>query len=209
MDGIIKICNMALSLAGVTKRINSLEDSTVEAQQCAIYYDLSRDGLLQEHAWRFATKHAPLSLTDEKHPGWECVYAYPADCIRLLRVFCEGSGFDGQEWLRTSYEPQRPRLFELYSMKSGRTVLTNMEQAYAEYVSRATDPLQYPSLFSEALAYRLAMELVVPLAAGNFNNRDKLAQYYMRALAKAIEADANEAFTVQENYHTAFEEARR
>lgn len=209
MNGIIKICNMALSLASVTKRINSLDDATVEAQQCGIYFDSSRDGLLQEHAWRFATKHAPLSPMNEQHPSWDHVYAYPSDCIRLLRVFGAGSEMEGQEWLRTNYEPQRPRLFELYSMRSNRVILTNMEQAYGEYVSRAIDPLQYPPLFAEALAYRLAMELVVPLAAGNFNNRDKLAQYYMRALSKAIEADANEAFTVQENYHTAFEEARR
>lgn len=210
MSGIIKICNMALSLAGVTKRINSLGDTTIEANQCSIYIDSSRDGLLQEHAWRFATKHAPLALAAEAHPKWEYVYSYPVDCIRMLGVFGEGSDIYRQEWLRTAYEPRHlPRLYELYSMNSGRVILCNLEKAYGEYVSSTIDPLQYPPLFTEALAYRLAMELVVPLAAGNFNNRDKLAQYYMRALSKAIEADANEAFTIQENYHTAFEDSRR
>lgn len=211
MNGIVSICNMALSLAGVTKRINSLDEPSVEAQQCKLYINISRDGLLQEHHWRFATKHASLALSDEEHPHWQYVYTYPTDCIRLIRVFSEDTGLNGQEWLRTAHENTalRPRTFELYSMKSGRVILSNMTQAYGEYVSGAIDPTQYPPLFTEALAYRLAMELVVPLAAGNFGNRDKLAQYYMRALGKAIEADANEAFVIQENYHTAIEDSRR
>lgn len=211
MSGIINICNMALSLAGVTKRINSLDEPSVEAQQCKLYIDISRDGLLQEHLWRFATKHAPLALSNEKHPYWEFIYTYPTDCIRLIRVFGEDTEMNGQEWLRTARESATllPRTFEQHLMKTVRVILSNLEQAYGEYVSRAIDPTQYPPLFVEALAYRLAMELVVPLAAGNFGNRDKLAQYYMRALGKAIEADANEAFVIQENYHTAIEDSRR
>lgn len=210
MNGMVNICNMALSLAGVTKRINSLDEPSVEAQQCKLYINISRDGLLQEHHWRFATKHAPLALSDEAHPHWQYVYTYPTDCIRLIRVFCEDD-LGGQEWLHTAYKNTalRPRTFELYSTKSGRVILCNIEKAYGEYVSGAIDPMQYPPLFVEALAYRLAMELVVPLAAGNFGNRDKLAQYYMRALGKAIEADANEAFVIQENYHTTIEDSRR
>lgn len=211
MNGVVKICNMALSLAGVTKRINSLDEPSVEAQQCNLYINISRDGLLQEHHWRFATKHAPLALSDNTHTHWQYVYTYPADCIRLIRVFSEDTSLGSQEWLRTVHENAglRPRTFELQAMGDVRVILSNIEKAYGEYVSGAIDPTQYPPLFTEALAYRLAMELVVPLAAGNFGNRDKLAQYYMRALGKAIDADANEAFVIQENYHTAIEDSRR
>lgn len=211
MNGIVSVCNMALSLAGVTKRINSLDEPSVEAQQCKLYIDISRDGLLQEHHWRFATKHAPLALSDKTHTHWQYVYTYPTDCIRLIRVFSEDTSLIGQEWLRTAHENTslRLRTFELHAMGAGRVILSNLEKAYGEYVSRAVDQTQYPPLFVEALAYRMAMELVVPLAAGNFGNRDKLAQYYMRALGKAIEADANEAFVIQENYHTAIEDSRR
>lgn len=211
-ESVISICNRALSLAGITKRITSFDEETIEAKQCKMHFEALRDGMLQEHVWRFATKHAPLALTDETHPNWLYVYQYPSDCLRLTRVFsASGADMKGQEWLLSNYERTASRLhtFELYSMDSSRVVLCNIECAYGEYVSKAIDPLQYPPLFAEALVWRIAMELAVPLSGGNFDNREKLAQFYSWSRSKAVEADANEALDIQQNYHTAYEDARR
>ena len=80
------ICNMALAYIG-QGRIASIEEESEEAIQCGIFYDHLRRKLLSEHRWGFAERYVKLALLNEKIPGWKYIYAYPAKCLVIRKIY--------------------------------------------------------------------------------------------------------------------------
>jgi hypothetical protein len=101
-------------------------------------------------------------------PDFPFVCAEPFDLIRILEVD------DGEEYIRV-----------------GNRVLTKRSGARIKYVRRVEDPEQFDELFTEALQYAIAAEIVIT------NTRDpQLANYYRseyeRRLAVARSIDSAE-----------------
>src|SRR3954468_25037564 len=101
----VTICNRALQSIGTRTTIASLSELSVEARNCALIYDDTRDEVLQMAYWNFAQKTVYLALlksapgtpsnsastatqwtTDYPSPPWLYEYAYPEDCIQLSRI---------------------------------------------------------------------------------------------------------------------------
>lgn len=70
------ICNMALGYAGVNATIDSLDDSSAQAQACKTYYEQYRDQLLTAVQWSFARKRA--QLTTYSGAAWSTTTTYAA-----------------------------------------------------------------------------------------------------------------------------------
>lgn len=180
MQSQISICNRALARMGQTRFIRALDEASEEAETLRLHYDPVRRALLSDRVWRFATMLSPLPELTASVPGWEYVYAAPAGCLRVVAVTPATAPDD-------SGAP-----FETVRLPSGRAVLANVPNALCRYVYDVSDPMEFPPLFADALAWRLALEISAPLTTKQ-GLRDHLASHYMEALRRAVDVDAAEA----------------
>lgn len=154
------ICNLALGKIG-SERIMALTDQSQPARFCSLFYAQTRDELLREHAWNFATARATLSaLSAAPEFGWRFQFALPADCLRVLQL----NGYE---------ELQSRDMFDL----EGGNLLTDQASAEIRYVRREEDANKYDPLFIEALSTKLASKICVPLT-GSRSQADTLYKEY-------------------------------
>ena len=145
MSSVVEICNAALAKIG-SRRITSLEDESSEGRICKALYAITRDEMLEEFDWRFATARLELAAdVDEPISDWGYQYTLPTTVMRVLRVD------DGSSDYTIDWEVE------------GRKVMAGITPIYVLAVQRVDDPTQFPSLFASALAFRLAAEICTPL----------------------------------------------
>jgi len=194
----VDICNMALGRIGHSETILSLSERSKAAQACARFYAASRDFVLRDFPWNFATRAVQLAeVTGGTYPGWQHVYRYPTDCLQARQVTTAAG--TRLRWYET--DPTRsdrilrwlpPRIpFEVSSDASGRLILTDLEEAYLVYTARITDPNLFDSMFVSALAWHLAVELVMPLAVDE-RRAQRAERNYAIVLSQAAAVNANE-----------------
>lgn len=202
----VEICKLALSNIRA-RSINSLTESSVEAQQCKLKYSIVRDFLLRDVPWQFAREVKALALRTDEPLEWVYAYQYPSDCLNV-RYITADFGFKDQTADGIAYrdrydvwfvEPERQVPFELGSFSDGKAILTDQEDAYAVYTKRVTDPNQYDSQFILAFSWYLASELAVPLVGGDQGRtyRNDALQMYRAIVNAAVAADGNEKHRVK------------
>ena len=192
----ITICNLALSRIGAHS-IQALSELSKEATECNLLYEPTRDAVLEDHAWSFATVPGEvLALLSETHTGWNYSYQWPTGCLKPLLILDATGTNTG-----TSYDIDNDRYipvgkveFEvsLNAAKNGKIILSNKEDAELKYVSRVTDPNLFDSVFVKALSYALASELAQSVR-GDSKMKQALRQEYLFFIegAKANNANAN------------------
>lgn len=174
MPSAADICNVALGILGVSP-IMSLDQRVPEAEACARLYPFTRDAILSEFNWRFATREARLNPVDEEILGpWHYVYSYPMDCLGVQMVY-DVTGMD--------------REGVPFSVGFENRIYTNVGGAVARYRARVINEGIYPPHFVDVFAKRLAVELGGQLQ--NVGNRmDYAAQLYNIAATQAELIDA-------------------
>lgn len=174
----VTICNLALSHLG-DDRISSLDDPTRQGRTCKLHYAPARDAVLRDHPWNFATSRESLALlTGVTAVGWNYVYAYPSDCL-----------FAREIWQET--EQVNPTPFEIIRKGDKRIIVTNQEDAVLEYTVQVTDTTQFDPLFVDALSYKLAAELAMPLTR-SVPITQAMLSLYMNRVAQATTIDSRE-----------------
>lgn len=174
---VTKICNMALSNIGTRSRIESITEHSVEAEECALWYDYSLLQSLEAYDWSFARKRQPLSLDGYSPPAeWIFQYQYPADCVAMRRIWNPaGDKADAVPYEKETNPDQNP------------VILTNMEDAVGVYTFFLTNSQLYTpffvSLLGHALGSNIAWNLtgdrdVVQKEANAFTNLTKVAPAY-------------------------------
>lgn len=188
MQSEVEICNLALAMLGDSATVSSIDppEGSPHAEHCARFYPQARDFALAAHAWGFATTRKALALVEQENlTPWEFRYAVPADCIRILSLYPESAGSDIHD----------TRRYEMERGSNGKvTILTDTEDAVLRYICRVTDPLQYPPLFSEAMAALLASKLAGPVVKGDSGvslARSKM-QEFVTLLGQAKAMDSNQ-----------------
>lgn len=177
----IEICNIALTRIGSTRTINSFDEKTKEADLCRSFYIHSRDSLLSMFMWSFATRLKSLAMINVKYSGWNYTYRYPSECLRVLRI--TGT---------SKYQlPSDSITYEVFSDENGRLILTDEPEAEISYVAIVDDSSKFDPLFTDALAWKLAAELALPLAAHVDLSSNASNQYEM-ALERAKSKTMNE-----------------
>jgi hypothetical protein len=194
------ICNLALFRIRADE-IGSLDEQSAEAEKCRVLYPQARDTVLSTSgiAWPFAKKTVALALDSETPEQWSYGYSYPVDCVKALYII---PNVDPQT-LRDSQKENREHLFDdspieyelLNSSGSTPIIATNQEDAKLAYISRVEDVRLFNSLFVEALVWKLAMDLAIPIAGDSgVKYRNDASIGYQQALAEAKTSYKNQSY---------------
>jgi hypothetical protein len=178
----VSICNLALSwLAG--NLIISLNDETVEAQLCNANYISSRDAVLEDRAWTFATqRYRWTPLSESPVYGYGYAFMIEPEVIRVLEV-------------RDNDDPYNPNgANSLDWRRESNAILANASVIYVKALRRVVDTSKYPPSFVMALAARLAADICIPLTESRQMQQD-MWNLYMKKLDDAMATDGMQGST--------------
>lgn len=205
MASVVDICNMALAHLRVGS-INNLNESSVQAQQCKLFYEMARDQALSDANWGFNRKLEPLAQLDVDIFNWAYVWQYPTDClhinnlVRNLEEVNAGTGYVAASHLydhRFRRPQDLPRVeFRLLNNDGARVIATNEPELRVDYRAKVDDPNLYLPDFRMALSYLLASYIAVVLVGikdGRQRGTDCLA-LYNAFKTKAMDLNANESY---------------
>jgi len=186
---VISICNLALRRVGSRKTITDLgSNESEEAIHCNALYAHARDTVLDAFPWPFAMKYATLDLVedlseeeDDENRDWNYSYRYPTDCLKVRRIVTSAGR------LETVPEP-----FEIGQDSAGLLIYTDEEDAKIQYTARFTNSAQFSPIFADALAWRLAADLAMPLSQEE-SVRETAERFYRYALGEAQATHRNES----------------
>ncbi len=168
----LEICNLALTKLG-QNRISAFTENSEPARLCNIFYEQTRDMLLREHNWNFATKIEALNLiANEEIINYDYLYSFPSKCLFIMQVF------DENKTEINEYE------ILLTTDTNTKCIASNTELAYIKYIKKITDTSKYDSLFIDALANKLAYELTMSLT-GSQDTANNFLQLYNLSLNNA------------------------
>lgn len=202
------IANGALALLGDSATVASLSppSGSVQAVQCARFYPMARDALLEMHTWGFATKRVQPALLAETPPTpWAYAYQAPSDVLNFLSITDPNATDDYSQGLQqygnitgaTNYNIglYTPQPFAVEMDAAGNQVIyTNQVSAMLRYSARVTDTTTFGPLFTEALTWLLASKLAGPVIKGS-EGRAAAAdclKKFQAFFALAVESDSNQ-----------------
>lgn len=136
----IEIINIALGRLGESP-IQSLGEGSAPARAAAIVYDAARRAALRDYPWGFALREADLvqnATCDSSFFGYS--FAMPVDCLRVVAVLGDAE-----------YET------------AGTNIYSNTPKMHLKYIADVEDTNIFDSKFTEALTYKLASELAMPV----------------------------------------------
>jgi hypothetical protein len=175
-------------------QIADLTGGSRESTLCHLFYQPTRDKVLQAFPWPFARKYAPLTDIGSPPANWGFRYLYPVDCLKFRTIVNNGyvpflPGFYPGYYadFTLCLPPRVPFQIGLATDASSKVIYTNVAAAQAEYTVQVTDPTLFPQTFVTALAWALAAELAFPLTTDM--NRAQLAQ--AKYVAVLMEAGAD------------------
>lgn len=169
MSSVVEIANMALSRIGVSQRIDALDEASLQAEQCATFYEHSRDYVLRADCdWGFATAYSVLARSDD-NPSPEFLYSYavPTDCMRIRRLVNPDFPIVDLPWCydRVSAELfNRQAQYKVINGSSNRFIATNAESVTLEYTLKIENPELFDPVFVSALAWKLASNIAPGLS---------------------------------------------
>lgn len=176
MPSEVEICNMALARVAMTKPIASLAEKSKEAELCRTFYGPLREQVLRDFPWPFAESHVALADVGSPAPGWQYRYRYPANCLKVREIVQPG-------WRRALTSDMQIS-FRLGYDVGGRVINTDQPEASARFTFNVDDTTQFDPLFIDALAWRLAMDLALPISSKP-EYRQFCEQQYQQALTIA------------------------
>lgn len=199
----VEICNDALANIRA-QSINSLTETSREAQLCKLKYPLIRDRVLREINWGFATKYIALTLLQNVTPArWLYAYDYPNDALKIQNVMVEqalkNNSYSALKY-RESYEPDYVE--PDYSVPYMKTniddkiiIACDSENVIAQYTSRVRNVELFDPIFKMMLGYGLAAELVIPVFGHGKGKsvREDMLRAYNDLRLNAIKEDDEES----------------
>ena len=220
------ICNFALSKLGTRSKIASLDELSVEAEECKLHYTTTRDQILRMAHWGWAKKTGRLVLLKSAPgtptsqggaaewseayppPPWLYTYEYPADCIQVRYIVSEiATGIQGVPLFSTTmmvypYSVGPAVRFEIGadvndSDEPITIILTSQYRAIGVYTYRVVDTTLYDALFVEAISAALGAKMVNALS-GERSMRKDLFEEANYHIVQARVRDGNEALTILE-----------
>lgn len=172
----VDICNRAIQKVG-GQPITSLSDSSSSARAVNRCYEMLRDAELRSNNWNFAIKRTSLAASVTA-PSWgfSKQYPLPSDFLRLISI---RDHYGVSETIGTLGQNEVD-----YSIESGdgdaRSILTNSSSPiYIRYVARVENTGLFDPLFSEALASKIAMEIVEEITNSNSKKQTLIEEYKM------------------------------
>lgn len=182
MSSKIEIWNMALGFIG-TRTVASETERCLEAVQCGLFWDNARRMVLQQYPFNFAQKKRLLAekkIEETFKSQWKYAYGMPSDCINPQAIS------DTNNFYERKY-------FEIALTETGEKVLLcDVTPCTLHYTADVKDTALYSELFTNALAYKLASLIVIPLLKNNSSKRQELEQLYQMAISEAVQSNARQ-----------------
>lgn len=180
----VQIVNQALGFLKVGS-ITAMSESSEAARRATLYWDQTLDEVLSDCDWGFARvvqTLAQLSGETATGGGWDYLYAYPPNCVRIRKAYQETA----------STNPDEYEFEEMLSPTTAtRALAANISPAYFRYTYRVTDPNQFDPKFIEALTLKLAAKMAGTLT-GSEQLGSNLQNQYLIAISEAKRQNANE-----------------
>jgi len=204
MTSVVEICNMAIG-AVRGQSINSIDQPTLAAQTCKLYYPICRDILLEEVTWGFSRKIVALAVLEDVVFGWPYVYQYPNDCLvindlirnidNLWPVAGDYYSPTASRWNNVPDNVKVPRAEYLINIIGvNKVVLAKEAELRIDYRSKVTNSTLFSNQFIGALVQLLASYIAVPLAGAKEGIAlgDKAMEKYYQLLNAAATNSVNE-----------------
>jgi hypothetical protein len=179
--------NLALHHLGITQRLTDAEITADLKPQAKVLNDFFIPfvrSVFQEHQWAFATVQEELVAASEEVPlGWTFAYDYPtANAATIWTVFNEGTLIEkDKQDFDTYYLPTTDT----------RLIVSNLDEAYAEYTYIIEDVESWREKFAVAMSYSFAAT-VSSAVTGDAEKGLKLLAVYGTLIADVKRIDASE-----------------
>ena len=198
MTSVVSICNQAIGRIRGTQ-IGALTDDTVEANACTTFYEASRDFVLSDFPWNFASKTLVLAQKVGTPEEWCFCYAYPSDCLNVQYLYPEGFIAASRDTLLYSEDRHRIMNGSIpydvgLAADNTKSIFTNLDLARAKYTVKLENVNHFSAHFVTALSWYLAGEIAIPIA-GTSKGRllaDRAMQGYDRVIKAAYSSNASE-----------------
>lgn len=152
----VNICNLSLGHLGITQSVANIESpNTKEERICSLYYDITRQSVLESYNWNFAKDRILVSASTTT-PAFKWQYQstdLPSDLLTVLGLW-DSNGYFLINTNRRYYELE------------GNKILTNLAGPYRiSYIKDITDVSQMSRLFIMLFSYTFAITLYKALGA--------------------------------------------
>jgi hypothetical protein len=181
----VEVFNLALSAMGTRNRVSSPTESSTEARECLLWYDVVRKQILCSAPFQEATANQRLAVAAERvggewlpnhpDPGWRFSYSSPADMLR----------------------PRRLATYESFILSTSaaneRRIETNVENAILVYTKDQENIDMWSPALVNAIAYGLASAVCMKLG-GKMDRLQLVAQQANSLLmaARVVEGNTDE-----------------
>ena len=201
----VEICNIALSNIRAGS-INSLDEGSLQAQQCKLKYPFLRDRLLTEVSWGFNHKIRALSALTTDIFNWAYAYQYPIDCLKINRLVGaheELSNADADVVSRLLDSQLLPLKdlrsqipYEVFNFDDNKTIGANEADLRISYLAKVINPNLFTVDFIMSFSHLLSSELAIPIVGAEVGRqlRSDSLQLYKQYLNAAITNDLNEQY---------------
>jgi hypothetical protein len=207
MPSEIDVINLALSNIRAGS-INSLTESSLQAQVAKLKYPFMRDRLLRELPWQFNRKIRALSVLTVDIFNWAVSYQYPVDCLKIHRLVPEfesiPAGSAGIISRLRDSEVRSLKLlrqqvpYEVFNFDDNKVIGADDENLRIDFAANITDPNLFSDDFILALSHLLAAEMAIPLIGAEVGRqlRSDSLTMYQQYLASAMANDINDGYHV-------------
>lgn len=178
----VQLYNLAIAHLGISLLVQDVNETTQQAIQCGLWFDVAAEELMTRRDWAFASKRQVLAELASPPANWNKKYAYPSDCLKARQIVISGE--------RDPRKAQRIP-FEVSTEATQRVLYTDQSTAELIYTARIATPDLYPPAFAVALSWRLA-ELVGPSLATQPAFVQRAQTMAEQSYLAAAAADGNE-----------------
>ena len=180
----VELCNLALFRVRAGE-IGDLNEQSPNAEKCRVLYPQARDTVLTSFPWSFAKSVKALSQRAETPTEWEYLFDYPNDALAIRYLIPVDSSGESAFYFQNLHHDQQPIEFEVMLDSNGdKSIATNYEYIKACYTKNITDVALWDNLVDDLIAWRLAMDLAIPLGGDS---------------AKQYRAEAERQFAILES----------
>lgn len=173
----VQIANLALTRIG-QKPITSMDDTNNAAILVSLHYDETRKAVLRAVPWKFALRRAELgALASGPVYGWGYAYQLPTKALYVVSTSMDedGNGGTGEAW-----------------DIEGRAVVTDAAPPIRiQFIEDVTDATLFDPMFVDALAEKLAAEVVYGITK-QAAARERLLQSYAAKIDTAAAVDGQQ-----------------
>jgi hypothetical protein len=181
-------CNDALGQIGAAK-ITAIDDESINANHCLVFYPPLRDSLLRSHHWNFSITRVQLAQ-DVAPPvtGFAYAYTLPPDCLKVIEYAGSNPVLSGEPYglITDQYRP-----IPYYKIEGGK-LLSNDGVAYIVYIRQVTNADEWDALFYQVIATWLASKLAAAIPKDMKKSAELLNVAVNVLLPQALAVDGQE-----------------